>query len=111
MGFWGCFLGSLGYKSLKLEAWILLRGYGLLLWKLIPLTIFWSICKKIIGRIFSKTDSSMRYIFGGGFVESKWAIGRKEFENFNLDNILINWEACMSQGFSISNKILIWSPP
>lgn len=53
----------------------------------------------------------MRYIFGGGSVESKWAIGRKEFENFNLDNILINWEACMLQGFSISNKILSWSPP
>ena len=41
----------------------------------------------------------------------KWALVRKEFSNFNLDDSLFNWEVCMGCGSSKVRSSIHWSPP
>lgn len=41
---------------------------------------------------------------------AKWALGRNEFANINVNDILFNWEACMSCSPS-KRRIVVWSPP
>ncbi|XXG72211.1 hypothetical protein AAC387_Pa07g1359 [Persea americana] len=41
----------------------------------------------------------------------EWALVRKEFSNFSLNDILLNWEACMGCGFSKVRRSIPWSPP
>ena len=42
---------------------------------------------------------------------TKWTLIRKKFSNFTLNDILINWEACMGCGPVNVRKSLIWSSP
>lgn len=49
-----------------------------MIWKLIPLAIFWSICKEIIEIIVSDSDSSLHDIINAVLLKiGKWAMGRK----------------------------------
>lgn len=41
---------------------------------------------------------------------AKWALGRNEFANINVNDILFNREACMSCSPS-KRRIVVWSPP
>lgn len=40
-----------------------------------------------------------------------WALVRKEFSNFTLDDIFVNWEACMGCRPVKVRRSILWSPP
>lgn len=42
---------------------------------------------------------------------AKWALVRKEFWNFNLNDILFNWEACMGYCPFKERRFVSWYPP
>ena len=42
---------------------------------------------------------------------ANWALVRKEFSNFNLNDILFSWEACMGSGSTTVRRTVSWSPP
>lgn len=54
----------------------------------------------------------MRGVDCGGTIKGcKWALARKEFIGFKLDDILSNWKACMLCGRGKEHKVICWSPP
>ena len=42
---------------------------------------------------------------------AKWALIRKEFSNFSLNDILLNWKAWMGCRPSKVRRVVLWSPP
>lgn len=42
---------------------------------------------------------------------SKWAVIKKEIQNFNLDLLISNWKPCMVGGSFKATKYEWWSPP
>lgn len=44
-------------------------------------------------------------------VAKYWALTRKEVKDLKLDDVLSNWEACMSCGWEKERKVIHWFPP
>ena len=63
-------------------------------------------------RIFKGESSSpMDLIASINMRISKWALIRKEFSNFSLNDIIYNWEACMVCSVPRIMKVEVWCPP
>ena len=41
----------------------------------------------------------------------EWALARKEFSNFSLNDVVVNWKACMECGPTKERMSILWSPP
>ena len=68
---------------------------GLLLWRIIPFTILCSIWRERNERILKGSSSSVaRIILDVSLRNVRWILVRKEFDRFNMTDILSNWEAC-----------------
>lgn len=102
------FSGSLGGVF---KAWNMVpfRGWGLLIWNLIPHAILLVIWKERNDMVFCDSASSWQHILKSVLMKvGKQAIGRNEFLSFILDIILFNWEACLVCGLSNSKKAVRW---
>lgn len=79
---------------------------------MIPFAILWSIWMERNDRIFkcSSFSSAADLISSIGMRIAKWALVRKEFSNFSLNAILIDWEACMECGPFKLRRFVVWSP-
>lgn len=42
---------------------------------------------------------------------AKCALAKKEYVHLNLNDILYNWEACMSCGTGNWRRVVPWAPP
>lgn len=42
---------------------------------------------------------------------ARWALTRKEFVNFTMNDIMSSWEACMVSRSNARRRIVSWSPP
>ena len=72
----------------------------------------WSIWRNRNDRIFRGSSSlSHELISRVALKITKWALVRKEYFNFNLNDILFNWEACMGCGLIKVRRSVPWSPP
>ena len=81
-------------------------------WRITPFAILWSIWKERNNRIFRGLSlTSAELISKITLAIAKWALDRKEFFNFCLYDILINWELCMRCGPVKVRKSILWSPP
>lgn len=95
------------------EAWrgSPLVGCELILWKIIPFSILWSIWKEMNEGIFSRKESSWEDILSKVSMRiAHWACARKEFSNVNMDDILY-WGACLLMGEAKKRKKVTWHPP
>lgn len=71
----------------------------LFLWRIIPFTILCSIWREINERILKGSSSSVaRIILDVSLRNVRWILVIKEFDRFNMTDILSNWEACKSCG-------------
>ena len=62
-------------------------------------------------RVFPSSISSLQDILVGVLIKiGKWAMESKEFKFLNIENILVNWEACMVCGSSRSINHVRWCP-
>lgn len=87
-------------------------GCGLLLWRIIPFMVFLSIWKEKNKRIFRGAHSSLEELFTSVNLRiSKRAKVRKELLIFSVDNILLNWKACLVRGTSRRRRIVFWFTP
>ena len=63
-------------------------------------------------RIFRGSSSATtKVIFKVSLRIAKWALSKKEFSIFSLNDILHNWKACMGCGPFKVRRIVAWSPP
>lgn len=61
---------------------------------------------------FRARATSTMDLIAATFIESpKWAMVRKEFVNFTMNDIVYNWEASLSCGGSKKKRVVSWSPP
>eukprot|EP00268_Persea_americana_P002301 TRINITY_DN10688_c0_g4_i1.p1 TRINITY_DN10688_c0_g4~~TRINITY_DN10688_c0_g4_i1.p1 ORF type:complete len:186 (-),score=25.81 TRINITY_DN10688_c0_g4_i1:1260-1817(-) len=92
-----------------LENWL---RCGKINWNPVPYAIIWSIWKERNSPIFRNAAASPRDVLDVVKVRiGKWVMLRKEFKIFNLDIILINWEAYMiGRPFKVKKQEQ-WSPP
>ena len=79
-----------------IEAWRCssFYGCGLVLWRLIPFAILWSVWKEKNDRVFKRSSSSVEDLTL--LVVSriaKWATFKSEFDSLRVDGVLHNWEA------------------
>ena len=97
-----------------MEAWRSgpFKGVGLILWRLIPFSILWSIWKERNNRIFNgKSKDREDIVFMIVLKIAKWASIKKELEHLTLDNNLSNWEACLGSRCVKKKHLVTWSPP
>eukprot|EP00268_Persea_americana_P068029 TRINITY_DN9427_c0_g3_i1.p1 TRINITY_DN9427_c0_g3~~TRINITY_DN9427_c0_g3_i1.p1 ORF type:complete len:256 (+),score=22.30 TRINITY_DN9427_c0_g3_i1:1157-1924(+) len=81
------------------------------LWRMLLSAILWSIWKERNNRIFKGTFSSLSNLVDLITMRiAGWALIRKEFSNFSIDDITVNWEACMGCGPSKMRIYVHWSP-
>ena len=74
-------------------------GNGRVLWRIIPLSIIWSIWKKRNDRIFLGKESSREELLALVQLRiANWACARKEFADIKIDNIMQSWGGCMKMG-------------
>lgn len=72
---------------------------GLMLWMIIAFPILWLVWREINERIFRGSLSTVDALISRVDLRIvKWSVIQKEFFNFNLNDILFNWEACMGCG-------------
>lgn len=84
---------------------------SLILWRTFPFALLWSIWKERNNRIF-KGASSMQDLISMVFLRvAKWASIRKEFFNINVNDILFNYEECMSCGSRRRRREVYWLAP
>ena len=74
--------------------------------------ILWSIWRKRNKRIFKSTSSLVEeLIFKITITVAEWALVRKEFSNFSLNDVFVNWEAYMGCGPTKERMSILWSLP
>lgn len=88
-------------------------GRGLVLWRIIPFVILWTVWRERNERIFkSMSPSIIEKLASVVHLRIvKRALIRKEFGNITLNDILLNWEACMGCGPRKVRRLVYWSPP
>lgn len=63
-------------------------------------------------RIFRGDSSSLSELIATVTLAiAKWALIRKEFSDFALNDIMVNWETCMKCGPVKGRRVAQWSPP
>lgn len=74
--------------------------------------VFWSVWKEKNKRIFRGAHSLLEELFTWVNLRiAKRAMVRKKFIIFSLDNILLNWKACLVCGTSRRRRIVFWFTP
>lgn len=88
-------------------------GRGLVLWRIIPFVILWTVWRERNERIFKSMSPSIieKLALVVHLRIVKRALIRKEFGNITLNDILLNWEACMGCGPRKVRRLVYWSPP
>lgn len=84
----------------------------LLNWRTIPFVILWSLWNERDNKISRGISSSTKYMISMvSLMNAKQALVRKEFTNFHLNGILLNWEAYTGCGMDKTRKVVSWSCP
>ena len=66
-------------------------GCGRSLWRLIPFAMLWCIWKDRNDRVFRNVSSTSEELVASiSLMIANWALVRKEFSNFSLNDILFN---------------------
>lgn len=84
----------------------------LLLWRIIPFSVLWSIWRERNEKTFRDSSLSTKNLISMVSLRiAKWALVRKEFSNIRLHVILYYWEACIVIGSCDEKRLIHWSPP
>lgn len=112
---WVISLIGVGYLSVSLvlsqTRWTCgfggLFGIGLLLWRTIPFGQFGGKA----ATEFLEALCLLSKIWLQRFKIAIWVLTIKEFNNFKLNEIILNWEACITCGVSKWRKLISWTLP
>ena len=87
-------------------------GNGTILWRIIPLSILWSIWKERDDQIFNREESNREDLLTIVLLRiAKRASARKKFSNTKIDHIMQNFRVCLKMEVAKKKRKVSWLSP